>query len=166
MTLVDSSTGEVIARRTFAENEAVIERGLGTFVEVGEALMEIRDARQYRENYGDFDTYCRERWGFTRSRAHRLIEASEIADVLPMGNTPTSERQARALAPLRDDPQAMAEVMEEVAAEPGRVTAEKISDKVAEKIAERVAEAAAVRAEAEASVEEFKRSSPPTSTPC
>lgn len=78
----------------------VIESWLRTFVEVGEALMEIRDARLYREGFGSFEDYCRERWSFSRVQAHRLIEASEVAAVLPMGNT-TNERQMRELAPLK-----------------------------------------------------------------
>lgn len=136
--LVNADTGEVVAH-SLAENEAVIEAGLATFVEVGRALMGIRDGRQYRSaGWSDFDTYCRERWGFDRTRAHRLIEASGIAEVLPMGNIPTSERQARELAPLRDDPEAMAEVMDEVTTEAEqtgtKVTATKIREKVTEKI--------------------------------
>ena len=53
-----------------ARHEQVIERGLATFVEVGEALSEIRDARLYRESHTTFEAYCRERWGFTDRRAH------------------------------------------------------------------------------------------------
>lgn len=135
---IETDTGEVLSR-SLDQNEAVIERGLGTFVEVGEALMAIRDGRQYRDaDYSDFDTYCRERWGFTRNRADRLIGAADIAGVMPIGTTPQTESQARALAPLRDDPEAMAEVMADVAAqveaEGGRVTAEKITEKVTERL--------------------------------
>ena len=121
---------------SLTENEAVIEAGLATFVEVGRALMEIRDGRQYRAaGWSDFDAYCRERWGFSRRHSSRLIEASEVvAELGPMGPSPSSERQARELAPLRDDPEAMAEVMDEVTTEAeqtgGKVTATKIRDAV------------------------------------
>ncbi len=139
MTIIESTTGEVLSR-SLDQNEAVIERGLGTFVEVGEALMAIRDGRQYRDaDYSDFDTYCRERWGMSRTQSDRLITASDVVSTLaPIGATPQTESQARALAPLRDDPEAMAEVMADVAAqveaEGGRVTAEKITEKVTERL--------------------------------
>lgn len=87
------------------ECERVIERGLNTFVEVGAALLEIRDNRLYSDGYNTFEHYCRERWGMSRIHAHRLIEAADVTNnLLPMGNIlPTSERQARPLAglPLR-----------------------------------------------------------------
>lgn len=41
--------------RSLEENEAIIERGLATFVEVGTALAEIRDNRLYRESHGTFE---------------------------------------------------------------------------------------------------------------
>jgi hypothetical protein len=64
---------------------------LATFVEVGHALLEIRENRLYRDGFTTFDDYCRDRWGFERTRAHRLIEAARVADaVLPMGNIPAS----------------------------------------------------------------------------
>jgi hypothetical protein len=83
-------------RVRLAELETVVEAGLETFVEVGLALQEIRDARLYREDYGTFETYCKERWGFSRSYGYRLIRAAELAAVSPMGDI-RSERQARAI---------------------------------------------------------------------
>ena len=100
MTLVNAETGEVVAR-SLDECEQVIERGLTTFVEVGQALMEIRDGRLYRATHSDFDTYCRERWGWNVRYANRVIGAAEVAEELgPMGPTPASERQARPLTGL------------------------------------------------------------------
>lgn len=55
--------------------EAVIEKGLQTFIEVGNALLEIRDSRLYRQDYGTFEDYCRKRWKISRAHAYRLIEA-------------------------------------------------------------------------------------------
>jgi hypothetical protein len=73
--------------------------------------MTIREKRTYRaDGWDTFEEYCQERWGWSRVHAHRLIEASEVATgLLPMGNTaplPANERQARELAPLRDNPAA------------------------------------------------------------
>ena len=98
--------------RTLAENESVIERGQQTFIEVGNALMEIREQRQYRNaGFTDFDTYCRERWGWDRKRAGQLVRAAEVVGSLQaVGTTvPTHEGQARPLAPLRSNPAALRE---------------------------------------------------------
>jgi hypothetical protein len=68
-----------------------------TFIKVGEALMEIRDSRLYRLEYGTFEEYCKSKWDISRVQAHRLIGAGQVVAVLPMGNKPTTERQARPL---------------------------------------------------------------------
>jgi len=62
-----------------AELEKTIARGKKTFVEVGLALAEIRDLRLYRREYSGFEEYCREKWGWSRQHAYRLIEAAPIA---------------------------------------------------------------------------------------
>lgn len=102
--------------RTLEECEAVIEKGLETYIEVGEALTEIRDRLLYRDGYATFELYCRERWRFVASRARQLIGAVETARVLETVTnvTPANEAQARELAPLRGDPKKMAEVWERV----------------------------------------------------
>lgn len=65
-----------------AECERVIERGLRTLRDVGTALRHIRDARLYRLEHPTFETYCARRWGFTRARAHQLIDAAAVVEVL------------------------------------------------------------------------------------
>lgn len=107
-------TDLALPTRTLQDCEAVIERGLDTFVEVGEALLEIRDARLYHRTHGTFEDYCRERWGFDRTYAHRHIQAAEVASMLPIGNTPTNESVARELAPLRDEPDQLRDTWAEV----------------------------------------------------
>lgn len=103
-----------LAVRTLSDCEAVIERGLGTFVEVGQALLDIRDSRLYGESHGTFEDYCRERWGMSRRHANRTIEAADVAGVLgPIGPTPPTEAVARELAPLRSEPTRMAEAWAE-----------------------------------------------------
>lgn len=108
-----------------ARLETTIERGLGTFLEVGSALMEIRDKRLYRETHGRFEDYCQERWGFKRNYANKLIASAEVvALVEPMGTTvPTSERQARELAPLLGEPEQLREAWEEASANGSPTTA-------------------------------------------
>lgn len=96
------------------ECEAVIERGLKTFTDVGNALLEIRDSKLYRAEFGTFEDYCRERWAMSRPRAYQLIEAAEtvsglstIVDILPK-----TESQARPLAKL--EPEQQREVWQQV----------------------------------------------------
>lgn len=82
-----------------AQLEAVIERGMNTFIEVGAALYAIRDQKLYRSDFETFETYCRERWGFSDSRARQLIGAAQTVTTVTVGGlpAPTSERQAREL---------------------------------------------------------------------
>jgi len=81
-----------------AELEKTIAKGKKTFVEVGLALAEIRDLRLYRREYSGFDEYCREKWGWKRAHAYRLIDAAEVVKVSPIGDKIKTESQARELA--------------------------------------------------------------------
>ena len=74
---------------------------------------------------------ARERWGFSRVQAHRLIDASEVVSALPIGNNlPTNEAQARELARI-PDPQQRAEAWQRVTESHGeRVTAQHIREAV------------------------------------
>ena len=93
-----------LERSRLAELEAIIERGLATFIEVGTALAEVRDSRLYRETHATFADYCRERWNFSRSHGYRLIRAAQFAAVSPTDDI-RNERQARALLePAKADP--------------------------------------------------------------
>jgi hypothetical protein len=118
---------DLVSQR-LTEAEGVIERGLGTFVEVGAALMSIRDERLYRVEYGTFEDYCRERWGFSRSRTYQMIDAASVVQaVSTIVDTPipATESQARELTGLAPD--VAAEVMQ-VAAATGKVTAATIRE--------------------------------------
>jgi hypothetical protein len=76
--------------------EAVIGRGIKTFVEVGTALKEIRDSRLYKAQYGTFEEYCKQRWGFTPQHGGRLIAAARtVREMEPIGSIPENEYQAR-----------------------------------------------------------------------
>jgi hypothetical protein len=80
-------------------HEGVIERGLNTFIEVGNALFAIREERLYRESHKTFEAYCQERWGKTRDWAYRLIRSAEAAsDVEHVLQVPLNARQAEAVA--------------------------------------------------------------------
>lgn len=95
-----------IEQAQFAKDEAVIERGLATFVEVGAALMRIRDSRSYRQDYATFESYCKSRWSMTPQQANRLVAGAEIVRVLePIGSTPSTESQVRPLTRLEPEGQ-------------------------------------------------------------
>lgn len=118
------------------ELEAVIERGLQTFVDVGTALMEIRDSRLYRESHGTFEEYCRERWGFTDRRARMMIAAAEVAGNLQTGTIvpvlPTTESQARPLTSLPADTQREVWQRAVETAPNGKITARHVEQTVVE----------------------------------
>lgn len=150
MTLVHAETGEVVGR-TLEELEEVIGRGLETFVEVGDALAQVRDGKLYLEHAETFEAYCSERWGLSRPRAYELIHASEVTKaVSAIADTPapTNEAQARALRPVSGDPEKAAEAMRNAAADTnGKPTAKAITDAVNELVEEKVAEAEAKAAD-------------------
>jgi hypothetical protein len=86
---------------SLAECEAVIQRGVETFLEVGNALLRIRDERLYRAEFANFHEYCLQRWQFTRRSADRLISAAAVTGQLrPIGLIPSSESVARPLTGL------------------------------------------------------------------
>lgn len=123
--------------------EARIERGLATFVDVGQALLEVRDGRLYRAGHGTFEDYCRERWGMVASRARQLIAAAETAatvtDVTPDLPTPRNEAVARELAPLRSDPPRLREAWQQAVEEHGpEPTAAQVRDKVRDPIGDAI----------------------------
>lgn len=111
-----------------AECERVIERGLKSFVEVGQALITIRDGRLYRNHYPTFEAYCEHRWGISRPRAYELVHAAEKVQALSaIADTPlpANEGQARELSGL--EPEEAAAVMTEAAVS-GKVTAASIRE--------------------------------------
>lgn len=84
--------------------EGVLKRA---FFYAGSVLRTIRDQRLYREKYNDFDVYTKERWGFDRTYAHRLIEAANVYENLTLtaGNNvvrPDCEAKLRPLTRLEN----------------------------------------------------------------
>ena len=108
-----------------AQCEVVIERGLGVFIETGEALMTVRNERLYRADFASFEDYCRDRWSLSPSRAYQMIDAANVVETIistivgeihsedDAPSIPATESQARELAPLLDDPEELCEVWEE-----------------------------------------------------
>ena len=82
------------------QHEATIERGKVAFVEVGLALMVIRDRRLYRTDYDTFEDYCSGRWGWSHQTVYRYIGASCVADKLALQSANLEFTQAAELARL------------------------------------------------------------------
>lgn len=112
--------------------ESVIEKGLKTFIEVGEALLEIRETKLYLAVYSTFDAYCQERWGMSIRQSQRYISAARVVNNLKEGDPwvvlPTSERQVRALGSLQ--PAEQQQVWQAAIQDDEPITGEAIAAKV------------------------------------
>ncbi|MFD5508170.1 hypothetical protein ACFWIB_10400 [Streptomyces sp. NPDC127051] len=120
-----------------AQLEGVIERGMNTFVEVGNALAAIQERKLYRSGHVTFEAYCKGRWNMGRSYAYRMIASAET--VSPIGDTglpvPTNEAQARELARV-PEPQRVDIWRETVERTGGQPTAAAVRETYAARTAE------------------------------
>ena len=123
---------------TLSVYEGVIRQGLESFVEVGNALARIRDARLYRAEFATFEDYCQTRWSLSRRHVNRLIAANDVVEDLgPMGPKPETERQTRPLVAVPKEERA--EVWQEVVATApvdAKTSKPKITAKHVEKVVE------------------------------
>lgn len=76
---------------------AIVKDGLRTFVQVGNALKEIRDGKLYRETHQTFEAFCASEFDVGKSQAYRLIEAAQVKSS-PIGDKIANENQARQMA--------------------------------------------------------------------
>lgn len=102
--------------------EAVVERGLQTFFEVGRALLRIREGvgngPLYRRTHTCFESYLKDRWSLGRSRAYQLMSATRIAERIKdhlstrvdtlVEALPECEKQLRPLVRLEPEAQIQA----------------------------------------------------------
>lgn len=83
--------------------EAVISRGMRSFLDVGQALSTIKERQLYRSSFPTFEAYCSQKWEIHRRHAYRLIDAVSVCQRLtPLGASrlPANERQVRPLVGL------------------------------------------------------------------
>ena len=104
--------------------EGIIQAGIQTFFEVGNALDTIKTKKLYRQTFSSFEDYCQERWDFGRFRANQLIKAGQVYNNLytivnknaetASKVLPITERQTRPLAdlPKEEQPKAWAAAVE------------------------------------------------------
>ena len=82
--------------------EKIIEKGQKHFLEVGNALLIIRNVKLYKSTFETFAEYCKQRWGYGKSYAYYLIGSAKVSQNLStMVDTATSERQVRSLTTLK-----------------------------------------------------------------
>jgi hypothetical protein len=81
--------------------EEVIRSGWTTFLEVGKALIRVRDGKLYKDEYASFEIYCQTKLGFSRPYAYNLIGSAEVSSQLSsIGDKeikPVNEAQCREL---------------------------------------------------------------------
>jgi len=82
------STLSSIEREELRRLEALVRRETVSFRLASTALLKIQRRKNlYRRSHGTFEAYCREKFGFSRAHAYRLIDAAEtIERVSPMGD--------------------------------------------------------------------------------
>ncbi len=118
--------------------EAVVEKGLAAFLDVGQALWQIRQSRLYRENHSTFEEYVEARWLMSKSQAYRLISATEVVHQIeeagsPIGDNgdhllPSNAAQARPLSqlPIHQRPEAWAKAVEQSGGQPTAAVVQEI----------------------------------------
>jgi hypothetical protein len=72
--------------------EETIEQGLGTFLDVGRALAEIRDNRLYKGSHRTFERYCKDRWDLGKAHAYRQIYGYEAVALLEQKRSPIGDK--------------------------------------------------------------------------
>lgn len=132
------STKSDLALRQQSElesRETIVADGLRTFVDVGRALMEIRDKRLYKEHFQTFESYCRKRWSFTKTYANQQIAAACAVDGLAtIAVKPDRESQVRPLLKLHESDRAKVWEMAVETAPDGKVTARHVARVVREQL--------------------------------
>lgn len=118
------------------EHEKVIEQGLAGFLEVGDALLRIRDGKKYKAAlYNTFEEYCLKRWSMSVRRGQQLMAAAETVTEMRTDvriPEPATEAQVRALTPIRDEPEKVDQAwgIAVEAADGGQPTAEQVKEAV------------------------------------
>lgn len=123
----------------FESLERAIQEGPSAFVAIGLALLAIKQGRRYRAlGYATFSEFARSACGMSPAYAYRTIGSARVMEILRKAGCsrlPANESQARELAPLEREPDALVEVWSNVSravqAEP--VTASAIRQAVAQR---------------------------------
>lgn len=99
-------------------------------LDAAEALREIHDRELWRPKFKNFVEYCEKRWGWSKSHAYRLIQASETAKALPAQFSPIGAKEG-VLRELRAIPEESRQAVAERVVENGDVTIRGVQDAAA-----------------------------------
>ncbi len=139
--MTDETAIATTKKEQLAAQEQIIERGIKTFVEVGNALAVIRDEELYMTaGHYRFAAYCEEKWGFTRGRAYQLMDAAKVVNAMStiVDTLPANEAQVRELAKLPDT-ESQAAMWKRLTKETGgNVTAIRVKEAVGRSVTRRV----------------------------
>lgn len=87
--------------------------------------------------YGSWHSYCTAEFGLSEKRSYQLLDAGRVAsafDSTPGRTGPPTEKHARELAPLRNDPEALREAWTEVMQTHDKPTSADVREIVQQKV--------------------------------
>ena len=131
-----SDTGITITEKRLTELEGQVRRGLDSFVQVGNALAEIKARNGFMlRDCKTFDEYCAKTFGFSERNGYRMIAAAETAKKVEaaVGERPRNEASARVLKEISHDPKLIERVndrLKRAGQTVATATAEKIQEVV------------------------------------
>jgi hypothetical protein len=113
--------------------EAVIANGLQTYIDVGQAMLRIKEGKLYRLSHPSWADYLTQRWATSEQQGDRLIFAAQVAkQMIDAGRpAPARESHARPLAAIPEEHRV--KVWDEVA----QIPAEELTAAQIEEIADR-----------------------------
>lgn len=135
-----TETNLQVVQLTLFDLEALekrVEAGLAQFIEVGNALLKIKESEGYRlKGYKDFSTYCEKQFGFSDRHARRLMSGAEASETVKQitGETPSNEAVAREFARISNNPKTVERVAARLKSSGGvaKATAEKVATVIAQ----------------------------------
>ena len=128
------NTAITITEKRLTDLEGRIRKGLESFVEVGNALSEIKARNGFMlRGAKTFDEYCSKTFGFSERNGYRMIAAAETAKKVEeaVGEKPRNEAAARELKAVAHDPKLIERVNDRLK-RAGQTVATATAEKIAE----------------------------------
>ena len=69
-------------KRRWEENLAIVREGMEKFAEAGLALLEIKEERQWRDDYPSWNAFCEDVLGESKTHADRRIRSAKKVEEL------------------------------------------------------------------------------------
>lgn len=89
MSALTKTETPALSKTRLAELETRVRDGLKSFVEVGNALIELREGKAYKtRGFKTFEDYCEKQFGFTDRHGRRMIAAAETAKAVEAAGLP------------------------------------------------------------------------------